>query len=323
MPDITPVAAKEFLADFIDVSTIPDDKTALELHGKFSQAITKHTSDWRSQLPDELKVAPALKDTKDLPSLAKQFVDLQSHLGASIRIPGQDAGEQDWAAFNKKLLEKVPGLVNLPKDDKPESWAPIFAKLGRPEKPEEYEIPVPEGQAELKEFRAWAHEIGLTKTQAKALASKWNDYSGNIMGQNTQAHQAGIAALDAEWGAAKAGKMASILTLADRTGAPKELVEMAKNGALGANTLKWLDGLVSAIGREGSNLVNVQGAPKNQPTPSEAEMQIAEIMRRPEYWDASSPQSKGLRDKVLELSKQASPGASTDAPPRAGIMGTI
>jgi hypothetical protein len=51
------------------------------------------TTDWRANLSDDLRSSKGLESVKDVESLAKQFLDAQSHIGNSIRIPGEDAGQ--------------------------------------------------------------------------------------------------------------------------------------------------------------------------------------------------------------------------------------
>jgi hypothetical protein len=106
-------------------------------------------------------------------------------------------------------------------------------------------------------------------------------------------------------------KVANIVKLAEKTGAPADLVTMAKESRLGANTMKWLDGLVKAIGTEGVNLTK-DTTGNTVMTPQEAALQIHEIMDRKEYWDPMSPIGDGLRKKVVELGKLADPNASTE-----------
>lgn len=83
---------------------------------------------------------------------------------------------------------KLPG-----KDAKPEDWASFYKQIGRPEKPEEYEIPVPEGMdgAFAKEMAPILHKHGLTAAQAKGLAEDWN-------AMQSKQQQDAIKAIDAQ-----------------------------------------------------------------------------------------------------------------------------
>lgn len=262
---------------------------------------------WRGVLPPELRDAPVLKDTKDLPGLVKQFVDVQAHLGNSIRIPGKDAGAEDIKVFHQKLVERVPGLYYMPAEGDEAATAALFAKLGRPSDPKEYEVPVPKDGAEIPGFRDVVHKQGLSKKQVKELAAWWAGVQESAVKTVAEAHGKEMTQLDAEWGAAKQPKVEAIASLAEKTGAPPEMLDSIRKGNIGAKTLRWLDGLVKAVGTEGTQLVRGKNDQPTTLTPQEAERQIDEIMRRPEYRE-NSPLGASLRAKQLELAKVAWPG---------------
>jgi hypothetical protein len=102
-------------------------------------------------------------------------------------------------------------LVRLQKgwDEKPETAAEVYARMGRPEKPEGYEIPEVVGTGETNlagDFRKWAHDAGLSARQAKTLAG---NYQGALEAAATErAEQLELRdtqeeiALKAEWGGA-------------------------------------------------------------------------------------------------------------------------
>ena len=90
-----------------------------------------------------------------------------------------------------------PGPLVMPgKDATPEQWGEFYKQVGRPDAPEGYELPVPEGDdgAFAKQASGWMHEAGLSKDQAAKLAVKWNELAA------TQAQ----AQADADAAAAKA-----------------------------------------------------------------------------------------------------------------------
>lgn len=264
-------------------------------------------ADWRAALPPELRDAPALKDTKDIAGLAKQFVDVQTHLGNSIRIPGENAGEADVKAFHEKLVQRVPGLYYFPKEGDEQATAALFEKLGRPKEPKDYEVVVPKDGTEVPGFRDVVHKNGLTKAQVKNLSEWFSGLQSGQAEQQMKAHTAEVAKLDAEWGAAKPQKIAAIVALAAKTGAPAPMIEAIQKGTMPPAALRWYDSMVKAIGTEGTNLTVDKNLGPVQLTPSEAEKQIDEIMARKEYRE-KTPLGQSLRDKVQELAKVAWPG---------------
>lgn len=86
-----------------------------------------------------------------------------------------------YRGAEQKLGIPADQLLRLPgKDAKPEDWMQVWGRLGRPEKPDGYEIKAPDGDAGefLRTATGWFHEIGVPKGMARALAGKWNEYVG-------------------------------------------------------------------------------------------------------------------------------------------------
>lgn len=129
---------------------------------------TPTQSSWHEALPNDLRGNESLSTIPDVQTLAKSYLDAQRHIGGSIRIPSNEAGDDDWAAFNKKLQDKVPGLVNLPADQA-EAKKALLTRLGVPDTPEGYES-FESASENKRKFLQWAHEKGLTEDQAKAVA---------------------------------------------------------------------------------------------------------------------------------------------------------
>lgn len=99
------------------------------------------------------------------------------------------------------------------KDATPEQWAEFYGKIGRPETPDAYELPLPEGDdgAFAKEMAPILHKHGITAEQAKGLAGDWNAMVAAQQQQAQAAEQqaaqaahvqntAEATALKAEWG---------------------------------------------------------------------------------------------------------------------------
>ena len=104
--------------------------------------------DWKTVLPEELRADPTINQTPSVESLARQLVDAQKHIGNSLKIPGEQAGDDAWGEFNSRLKEKVPGLIAKPNPDNEEQMQILYGTMGRPDSPGEYkttERVVPEG----------------------------------------------------------------------------------------------------------------------------------------------------------------------------------
>lgn len=88
--------------------------------------------------------------------LAQAFIDSAGKLETSLAIPGDNATDEEKAAFRKAL--------------------------GVPESPDNYELEhgeLPEGMSKDEAFETWfretAHDLGLSKTQAKILFDKYSN----------------------------------------------------------------------------------------------------------------------------------------------------
>lgn len=258
---------------------------------------------WMEAIPEDIRGSSALENVKDIGDLASQFVNAQSFLGSSIRIPSENASDEDRQKFYDKVLKSAPTLMPKPNPDDPNSVAAVYSALGRPADPDTYAI---EGAELTPEMKKAAHEAGLTQDQFKEVYSKFVHPS---IEQNA-AHQASVKQgreeLAKEWGFAFQTKEQTAHALLQKTNAPSSLVEAAQKGELNADTLRWIDSLATSIGREGLDLVN-HGQGGSRMTPSEAKAQINEIMsnRQHAYWNASDPSHEKAKLDVLELHRLA------------------
>lgn len=95
---------------------------------------------------------------------------------------------------------ETPALTLPGKDATPEQWAEFYKQIGAPDKPEAYELPVPEGDSGefAKTAATWFKEAGLLPQQAQALAAKWNEFSAAQAQAAEAAEQQRIAQMDAQ-----------------------------------------------------------------------------------------------------------------------------
>jgi hypothetical protein len=111
---------------------------------------------------------------------------------------------------NLEKLHGVPAerIIKLPEKLEGTEMDAIYNRLGRPEKPDGYKIPVPEGQdaAFSKTAATWFHKHGLSSKQAEGLATDWNAFVKTTQDAETQkstvAADEAVGALKTKWGAA-------------------------------------------------------------------------------------------------------------------------
>jgi hypothetical protein len=110
---------------------------------------------------------PSVADVPDIPTLTKRFIDTKALVGRK-------------------------GVILPQENATPEERDQFYAALGRPEKPEGYEIAKPDNlpenfpyAPELEgQFRQWAFEEGLTAAQGKNLFNKY--IQANVVGMAAQ-----------------------------------------------------------------------------------------------------------------------------------------
>ncbi|HIA8308660.1 TPA: hypothetical protein ACWSJH_000528 [Klebsiella pneumoniae] len=110
--------------------------------------------------------------------------------------PGEPAGQQPGQQPQQQEQQQAPAafIEKLPDDGDEKGWQDLYAKLGRPEKIEDYGIKPPEGSdgTFLNTALSWMHESGLNKKQAETVIHKFNEYAAeqqksaqeNIANQN-------------------------------------------------------------------------------------------------------------------------------------------
>lgn len=140
------------------------------------------------QLPEDIRGEAAFRDIKDLAGLAKSYFHAQ------------------------KLIGRDPStLLPIPAPDDAAGQEALYARLGRPEKPEGYKLPAPpEGLAANPElqtgFQQAAHKAGLNETQARTLVEWWNSQAATMTKAQAETAQRteteATSALKQEWGAA-------------------------------------------------------------------------------------------------------------------------
>src|SRR3990167_9345041 len=91
------------------------------------------------------------------------------------------AAVESYIALDKVFGAEKAGRTIVPPttDAKPEEWDAYYAKLGRPEKPELYDIgEKPENWTDFtKSMTAAMHKVGVPQTMAKGMVAAYNDFA--------------------------------------------------------------------------------------------------------------------------------------------------
>jgi hypothetical protein len=269
--------------------------------------------EWLKTLPEDLRVDPALKDFKDTASLAKAFRDTKAMVGTSIRPPGPEASAEQKKEFVDKILKADPNLVYMAPDAPKAAVDALWAKLGRPGKPEDYKGETPA------EIRALAAEAGLTQAQFEVLAQKTLAQTA----AQQKALEAGWGALKTEWGMAFSEKVAQVAAVAAKLGVPQEAIDALGKGQWDPAQVKIWANVAKAIGGAPAEIAGqAGGAGSTAITPAEANARIGEIMQNKAFFDESHPSNKALREKFMEYLKLADPEGAKREVQRPGVWGT-
>jgi hypothetical protein len=264
---------------------------------------TEDPIDWKQSLPEEIRDNAAIKDFTDVGALAKSYMETKAMVGDSLRVPGVDAGEAAWNAFNTKLADKVPGVVKMPDEGDEEGLNTLWTKLGRPTTEDGYTAPegleLPDGS------KATAQKLGLTAKQFQAYI-KHNAEAANETLTAAQAEQdATKNVVLGEWGAAKEQKLRQIRIMLESTDAPEAIKTMVGDLNVGGNFLKWAETIVTSLGGEGSTFGNDGASSQTgtDVTPAEAASQLGEIMNNPQhaYHNPNDPTNRAAVQRVLDL----------------------
>lgn len=276
-------------------------------------------SDWKTGLPEGVREWDEVKNADTPEKFWDQMTNMRSMIGASIRIPGEDAGTEDWKTFHTKLVAKVPGLIPKPDPTNKESMEGLYSALGKPAKVEDYKIPEIDlkGVAvDLKQFdslRDSALKSNLTQAQFEGVVTELITKEIDATTARVNLKTEDSKGLMAEWGLAFDDKIKKINNFVNQTGAPEALRNAVDNGTLDTASAKWLNDLVGKFGGEGTNLISDKSKTGIM-TPEEAKTKIGEIMGNKEhaYWNRQAPGNQDAIKYMLQLHKYSNPTASTD-----------
>lgn len=255
--------------------------------------------DWRAGLPEDIRADESIAAFKDAGELARAFKEAQAN---SLRIPGENAGDDQRKAFRDQLRAKVPTLLELPADPKELEAVEgrIFEQLGRPKDSKGYALPaetkLPEG-FDLAPIVAQAAEFGLTKKQFEALAKKAMTTHEALKGEEMKLH----AELRQELGLAYEERVAAARATAEKFGVPADIAKTLPPGQLRV----WAQ-VAKAVASEPVQVAGQGGG--GALTPGEAAAQISEILANPDYQNVNSPRHAFLHQRRLELARIAYAG---------------
>ena len=214
--------------------------------------------------------------------------EVKTWLGSKKYPDAESSLKAHWSLERLMGADKAGRTVMLPKDDKDaEGWKALSSKLGVPETPEGYKLPMPEGSDEAfaKTASSWFHEAGIPPRAANLITEKWNSFIGEQVKAGEVAEKAEsekqMMALEKEWGA----KFPEQRELAQRGFREfsakfglddKAALERAESVLGAANLTKFFAGLGSLNGE--SNFAGTDNKGAFRTSAADAQLQIDQIM---------------------------------------------
>lgn len=236
-------------------------------------------------LPDEYRADAMFKDFQDVGALAKSYRETKTFVGAD-----------------------KADLLRLPKEPDAPEWNDVHKALGRPDKPEEYKLPVPEGTAPevVTAFGAAAHKLGLSTKQASEVMGFYGKaVADQVTAREAQAVQETTTtetALKAEWGQAYPEKVHAITRLLVNAGGDEALAAFNEAGG-GRNPIllrtfaKIAEGLAEPGALRGGSGGGLGGGTL---TPADAQAKIGEKRRDGEFMKAYNTRDHGGHAAALK-----------------------
>lgn len=283
-------------------------------------------------MSDDTGSAPAGNPAAPAPAwYAPEGIDpnTSTQLGELVKAKGWK-GPAD-ALLSYQNLEKVFGAdkagrtILAPKsDDDADGWSAVYNRLGRPESPDKYGLPVPEGDDGSFATAAAPvlHELGLTTRQAKGLAEWWNKASAarvEAEGESfSKASEAEYAALRGEWGAAASQNeelaKRAVLKFSKEAGLDEGSFD-AMERAIGTAKVMKLFHAIGAQFRE-ADFVASDAPSSGALNPSQAKNKVASMFADKEFMARYMHQDQRIRQSAIEemmnLNRMANPGLTDE-----------
>ena len=190
---------------------------------------------WYSQMSEEARGFVQTKGWQSPDDVVQSYTNLEKLLGA----------------------DKAGRGVIMPKEDAaPEEWGKFYDRLGRPASPDDYKLPVPQG--DTGQFAKVAankfHELGITAKQAQSLAEWWNSQSQEMqtsqMNQQAQNSEMEMQVLQSEWGKEFDANIEAARRATRQFGVEEAMLEKIENAVGTREMLKLFANIGKGLGED-------------------------------------------------------------------------
>ena len=241
-------------------------------------------SDWRADLPEEIRLDPSMSTINDVSSLAKGYIHAQRMIGRDkIPLPSDSATDDEWNA--------------------------VYDRLGRPSSPSEYQHSFQSEESlpgQIDQFNEAVHKLGLTEKQRAGIIDMYEGMlseTSDSMERGMGTRQADVEAeLKREYGQTYENAIARANNSARFFGLEDDFMnlQLADGTMLGNHPA-----LIRAFAKVGDSISEstVTGETTNQlMTPAEAQRQLDDVRRMDgPYWDKKHPEHDRYVDEASRL----------------------
>lgn len=206
-------------------------------------------------------------------------------------------------------------LLRLPDWDKADQVEldQFFSKLGRPNDPKEYKLPIPEGAS--KDFADWAsgifHEAGLNDRQGQKIAAKWNEYVTSMTQKESEAYQNAIAQQDrelrTEWGAAYDKEVTAAKKAAQGLGLKGDQIDALEKSLGFAGLMRMMANVGKKLGEDTFVSADSSSGTFGAMTPASAKARVGQLQADKEWTAKYLSGNVQARAEMESLMKMAYP----------------
>lgn len=195
-----------------------------------------------------------------------------------------EALAKSYRSLEQYTGKRAENMLELPTTDDQAAWDSVYNRLGRPESPDKYDIPMPEGQSSTV-IADWArkafHANGLTGKQAKEVIQSWNQLNQDYAAQAAKEAELNFnnqkTELEKEWGAAKEKNYLVVKGTAAKFGLNDDMVSKLSDAIGYKQTMQILHSIGSGLGE--AQFVEGQGGEfGGAMSPSQAKAKEQELL---------------------------------------------
>ena len=265
----------------ITQETVPVEQATTETVQTAPAPAAQPTSSWKDSISEEYRADPSIEKFTEIDALAKSYIN-------ATRMIGQDK------------------IVIPTKNSTQEAWDEAYAKLGRPESPDKYNLTVKSDVVQMddnaiKSFAEQSHKLGLNNQQAEGILEFYkNNMEGTAQQSkiDTETAQANSEQeLRSEWGRDFDAKVQQAGALAKANINPEVLDMTLSNGTRLGDHPEIIKGFAKIAGMMSEDKM-VTTESENVNTVADIESEISAITNDTNgpYWNKQHPD----HDKVVQ-----------------------